>query len=59
MAAAAANGLQASQAMAATEFSRQASLYGPRRSGIVGFQSVWGLRPTSMPWGVTTTWLNR
>jgi hypothetical protein len=40
MQAAAAGGLQASQGMAAAEFSRQAAIFGPRRSIDIGFQST-------------------
>jgi hypothetical protein len=59
MVAAAAGGTQATQQMAAQEFSRQANLYGPRRPTTIGFRSTHGLRPTAMRWGHARTWVNR
>lgn len=46
--AAAAGGTQATQVMAAAEFSRQAGLFGPARNTNIGFRSSLGLRPTSL-----------
>lgn len=42
LAAAATAGLQATQQMAAAEFSRQASIYGPKRQSTFGFQQMHG-----------------
>jgi hypothetical protein len=54
LAAAAAGGLQASQQMAAQEFTRQALIHGPQRSQSVGFSSLFSGSGT---WG--KTWVNR
>jgi hypothetical protein len=56
---AAAGGTQATQVMAAAEFSYQARMFGPSRPTTIGFRSSIGLRPNTLRWSGSRTWVNR